>query len=78
MSVDQLIAEFKALSWPERQQVADAILSNQVLRVPEGASAVKEASPKPPFSKRWSGSFTLPEPNPDDARLTYLLNRFSA
>jgi len=78
MSVEQLIAEFKALSGAERRQVADAILFHEVLSVREVASVVKESAPKPTFSKRWSSSFTLPEPDPADTRLTYLLHRFSA
>jgi hypothetical protein len=77
MSVEQLIAEFKALPWAERRRVADAILSNEALHVSEKPSAIKESAHKPLFSERWSGRFTLPEPDQDDARLTYLLDRFS-
>jgi hypothetical protein len=28
------------------------------------------------FTDRWAGKFTLPEPDPGDARLTYLLQRY--
>jgi uncharacterized protein (DUF433 family) len=31
---------------------------------------------KPRFTERWSGKFKLPEPDPADARLTYLLERY--
>jgi hypothetical protein len=82
MSVEQLIAEFKALPWAERRQVANAILSDEVSRLSEGPEVLKktvqETAGKTAFSERWTGKFTLPEPDPEDARLTYLLHRFSA
>ena len=82
MSVEQLIAAFKALPWAERQQVANAILSDEVSRLPEGPEVLKntvhEPAEKAAFSERWTGKFSLPEPDPEDARLTYLLHRFSA
>ena len=31
---------------------------------------------KPTFAERWRGKFKLPKPDPDDARLTYLLERY--
>jgi len=82
MSVEQLIAEFKALPAAERRQVANAILSDEMSRLPEGPKVLKktvhEPAGKTAFSERWTGKFTLPEPDPEDARLTYLLHRFSA
>jgi hypothetical protein len=82
MSVEQLIAELKALPWAERRQVAHAILADEASRLPEGPEVIKktahETAEKTAFSARWSGRFTLPEPDPEDPRLTYLLHRFSA
>jgi hypothetical protein len=82
MSVEQLIAEFKALPWAERRQVANAILSDEVSQHPEGPEVLKktvhETTGNALFSERWTGKFTLPEPDPEDAKLTYLLHRFSA
>lgn len=31
---------------------------------------------KPSFAERWVGKFSLPAPDPEDARLTYLLERY--
>ena len=82
MSAEQLIAEFKALSGAERQHVARAILSDEMSRLPLRTVVPNEtthgATAKPTFSERWSGRFTLPEPDPEDAKLSYLLQRFSA
>ena len=72
MSADQIIAEFKALPLAERRQVVQAILSEETL--PETLATGEEAS----FSERWQGKFSLPERDPNDARLTFLLDRFSA
>ena len=80
MSADELIAEFKALSWAERRQVADAVLADQQVSLSVGQAALQKAVPqaaqRPTFSKRWSGSFIISGADPSDARLTYLLNRF--
>jgi hypothetical protein len=82
MSVEQLIAEFKALPWTERRRLAHAILSDEESWLPEGQHApdktAHEPADKTAFSERWIGKFTLPEPDPEDARLTHLLHRFSA
>jgi hypothetical protein len=82
MSVDQLIAEFKALSAAERQKVARAIFSDGGSWLVEGPDVLKgpvqESEGKVSFSERWVGTFTLPEADPGDAKLTYLLDRFSA
>lgn len=32
--------------------------------------------PRGTFTDRWTGKFTLPEPDPEDARLTFLLERY--
>lgn len=32
--------------------------------------------PRPTFAQRWKGKFELPEPDPSDPRLTYLLERY--
>jgi hypothetical protein len=72
MSADQLIAEIKALSVTERQQVINAVLSDEVARLPETPATEENFD----FVEHWKGRFSLPESNPGDARLTYLLDRF--
>ena len=74
MSADQLIAEFKALSATERQQVINAVLSDEVASLPETPATAENSD----FVEHWKGRFSLPESDPEDARLTYLLDRFSS
>ena len=32
----------------------------------------------PLFTTRWAGEFALPEPDPEDARVSYLLERYES
>ena len=74
MSAEQLIAEFKALSATERQQVINAVLTEEVARLRETPTTVENVD----FVEHWKGRFSLPERDPQDARLSYLLDRFSS
>lgn len=40
------------------------------------AAAREKELARPTFAERWRGKFKLPKPAPDDARLTYLLERY--
>jgi hypothetical protein len=61
----------------ERQRVAHALLSDEGSWMPGERAVTQTSSENAAFSERWSGKFTLPDPDSKDAKLTYLLDRFS-
>ena len=74
MTTDQLIAELRALPLIERQRIIAAVFSDESVQITEP----KVSDESVDFIERWKGKFSLPKPALEDARLTFLLDRFSA